>query len=338
MRRPARTHLPAPSDGLADSMMARARGQVALTTRSLSLALGLLWLLDGVLQLQPYMFTQGFARQVIAPAAGGQPSLVSSLVRWNARLISEHPVPSNALFAAVQLALGVGFLVRRTATWAIVGSVVWASGIWLFGEGLGGVLGGHTSALAGAPGAALLYVILAVAAWPGSAHQPARPDRRPSPWVIRAWAALWLGFAGLGTLPANLAPSSTARHLRDAATSVPLWLGSIDRGTASAAHALGPFGIALLVTLEGAVGLLSLGHGRMQPVAAWTGIALAGVYWMVGQSFGLVFSGQATDPSTGPLVVLLGLAAVSATRLGDRCRTRAVEWSDPAGVSHSLAA
>lgn len=321
----------------AEPIMARARQQVVLTTRSLRLALGLLWLLDGLLQLQPYMFTQGFARQVIAPAAGGQPSLVSSLVRWNARLISQHPVSSNALFAGIQLALGIGFLVRRTATWAIVGSVVWASGIWLLGEGLGGVLGGHASALAGAPGAALLYVILAVAAWPGSAH-PSRPNRRPSPWVIRAWAVLWLGFAGLGTLPANLAPSSTARQLRDAATSVPPWLGSIDRGAASAVHALGPFGVALVVTLEGAVGLLSLGHGRMRPVAMWTGIAIASVYWVVGQSVGLVFSGQATDPSTGPLVVLLGLAAVGATRLGERCRTRPVEWSDTAGVSHSLAA
>jgi hypothetical protein len=292
-------------------------GRVLIGRRPLCLALGFLWLFDGALQLQSYMFTTGFARQVIAPAASGQPPIVAGLVRWNAHLIAGNPVVCNALFATVQLALGVGFLFRRSAPWAVVCSTVWASGVWLFGEGFGGLFGGRTTALVGAPGAAVLYVVLSLAAWPGAPPETDGGDRRPAGWVLRAWAALWLGFAALGMLPANLASSSVSAQLRLNAAGAPSWLALVDRGAASAVHRLGPGAVALVVTVEGAIGLLSLSQGKVRPVAVWCGIALAGVFWLVGQSCGLIFSGQATDPNSGPLVILLGLAAAGATRPAD---------------------
>src|SRR5580658_9926501 len=85
-----------------------------MSRRRLQIALGLLWLLDGVLQLQPYMFTLGFAHNVIAPAAVGQPLVVGGAVRWSAALIAPPPAVYAALFASVQLALGIGLLVPRT--------------------------------------------------------------------------------------------------------------------------------------------------------------------------------------------------------------------------------
>jgi hypothetical protein len=260
------------------------------------------------------MFTSGFAHQIIAPAADGQPSFVAGPVHWSEHLIAAHPVPLDALFAAVQLALGVGFLFRRTVPAAIVGSVAWAAGVWVFGEGLGGLLGGQASALIGAPGAALLYILLALASWPPGASAIAGAHLRPSPWVIKAWSVLWFGFAALSVLPANIRASATLDQLQTNAAAVPSWLGGVDRGAASFFHALGPAAVALLVTLEFAVGLLSLGRGRYRQVALWTGIALSALFWMVGQSFGLLLSGQSTDPNAGPLLVVLGLAAVGATR------------------------
>ena len=44
--------------------------------RHLQIALGVLWLLDGALQAQAFMFTRGFAVHVIAPAGQGQPGVV----------------------------------------------------------------------------------------------------------------------------------------------------------------------------------------------------------------------------------------------------------------------
>src|SRR5207248_11248168 len=52
-----------------------------ITRRDLQVALGLLWLLDAALQAQPFMFTRGFATQVIAHGGQGQPGVVSAPVQ-----------------------------------------------------------------------------------------------------------------------------------------------------------------------------------------------------------------------------------------------------------------
>jgi hypothetical protein len=130
-----------------------------------------------------------------------QPLVVGGAVRWRASVIAGHPVLYGALFGAVQLALGVGLLVPRTARLAIVGSVMWASGVWFFGEGLGGIAGGGASLWNGAAGAVALYGLLAVAVWP---RPGSRGDTAPPPrWTTRTWALLWIGFGVLSVLPMN---------------------------------------------------------------------------------------------------------------------------------------
>jgi ABC-type Fe3+ transport system permease subunit len=84
-------------------------------------ALGLLWLLDGALQLQPYMFSPKFSAQVLRPAGSGQPTWVSAVVDVSARQVAGHPVAWNASFAAIQLALGAGPLLIVMAL-ALLGS------------------------------------------------------------------------------------------------------------------------------------------------------------------------------------------------------------------------
>lgn len=305
---------------LTDPRPTRAAEPIArtiLSRRSLRYTLGLLWLLDGALQLQSYMFTTGFAHQIIEPAAAGQPLFVAGPVRWNAGLIGHHPVQFDVVFAGVQLALGVGFLIPRFSRRAVAASVAWAGGVWYFGEGMGGLAGGHTTALVGAPGAALLYIVLALAAWPPAGHTEPRgltPGRASPPhWIGRVWAGLWIGFAGLNLLPGNSAPSTIAGELTANASMAPGWLASFDRWIGSGALAMGRGSGVLVVGVEVAVGLAAWQPGRLRRPAIWTGIVLAGVYWAAGQTFGQLFSGQATDPNTGPLLMLLGLAALSTT-------------------------
>ena len=299
-----------------------------LTRRRLRRVLGLLWLLNGTLQLQSFMFTKGFARDVIAPAGDGQPSFVAGPVHWNAAQIGLHPALSDSAFVGIQLALGLSLLFRRNARVTLVCSMTWAGGIWYFGEGLGGLAGGHVTALLGAPGAACLSVVLALAAWPSSVNSPERNafvrSERPPGWTRRVWAVLWVGYAVLNLLPANISPSTLGSQLNANATMVPSWLGALDRWLARDVHAVGTGATVLLVTIELAVGLLVLGDGRFKTPAIWTGVGLAALYWAAGQSFGQLFSGQATDPSTGPLLILLGLVCVSAARDVQHPRVRAL--------------
>jgi hypothetical protein len=160
-----------------------------ISRRHLQVALGLLWLLDGALQLQPFMLGTGFATQVIAPAAAGQPAFVAVPIHWEVSLIAAHPLAWDVPFAAVQLLIGLGLLVPRTTRLALAVSVPWSLGVWFFGEGLSGLASGHPSLLTGAPGSVLLYGLLALAAWPGRnpSHQA------PARWLPLAWAVLWVG-------------------------------------------------------------------------------------------------------------------------------------------------
>lgn len=290
----------------------------ALSRQSLRTVLGLIWLLDGVLQLQSFMFTKGFATGILAPSAAGQPFFVAGPVEWNARIIGTHPALFNGVFASIQLALGIGFHFRRTARLAIVSSVIWAGGVWYLGEGLGGLAGGHMTALLGAPGAAVLYIVLAMAAWPGSGRSASRDGplrrQRPPRWIVGVWVWLWVGFAALNLLPSNISSRAISSQLTGNASMVPSWLAIIDRGLASAVHASGSGAVMVTVVVELAVGLLVLSHGPLRFVALSTGITVAGLYWAVGQSFGQLFSGQATDPSTGPLIIILALAVVGTYR------------------------
>ncbi|MGH9089149.1 MAG: hypothetical protein ACRDYZ_13745 [Acidimicrobiales bacterium] len=310
-----------------------------MTRRHLRLALGALWLLDGALQLQPFMFGRGFAEQIIAPTAAGQPAFVAGPVHWSAALILAHPLALDLVFAAVQLAIGAGLLFRRTARAAVIASLGWAAGVWLLGEGLGGLAGGGATLLDGAPGAVALFGLLGLAAWPrlvadwsraGTHRSPwrtGRPgravaalfavpsdDERPGRWVPAAWAGLWALFALLRTLPGNDAAGALAGQLTGDAGSVPHWLFAAQRSIAAAVHHGGVASVAGLCALELAVGLLALRPGPVRIAAVGTGIALALLAWAVGQSFGQITSGMATDPNAGPLVALLGVTVLAARR------------------------
>jgi len=295
------------------------RVSLSLDRRGVRVALALLWFLDGALQLQPAMFTRSFADQVVAPAATGQPSWVAWLVLHSAHLVASHPFASDLGFALVQLLLGLLLLVPRTARAALVASVVWATGVWVVGEGLGGIAGGTASILTGAPGAALLYGVLALAAWPlGGATGGLGRGEPAGAWFPRIWAALWVAL-GLSTLlPANGSSSKLAGQLTQVAGTVPAWLGRVDDAVASVVRSSGPVGFALLVAVPLAVGLCGLGQGRIRRVAAWGGVVVALATWVVGESFGQLGSGSATDPNTGPLLVVAALALLGTVRGPDR--------------------
>jgi len=239
------------------------------TRRTLQTCLGLVWLLDAALQFQPYMFSRGFVTQIIAPTTAGNPTLIAAPIAWSARIMAQHIVPANTAFAVIQLAIAVGLLFRRTTKAALAASIAWAVAVWWFGEGLGGVLAG-ASPLAGLPGAVILYALIAVLLWPTEA--PSGPLGRRVPAL--AWLILWPAWL---QVPGHTLATLTAGH-----------------GQAPA------IALAALCVLTGA-GIFA---GRLTRPALILAVLLGLLIWTA-EGFGALTTGQATDPNTGPLLILL---------------------------------
>ena len=154
---------------------------------------------------------------MLAGTAAGNPAVIAKPITWNATLVDHHMVLLNAIFATIQLLLGLGIAFRPTVRVALAASILWALGVWWFGEGLGGVLSGAASPLNGAPGAVIIYALLAVLLWPADREIPApfTAARAVGAHVARAlWAVLWLSLAYFALTPDNRAPQARERHDR----------------------------------------------------------------------------------------------------------------------------
>src|SRR5271165_7269736 len=170
------------------------------------------WLrgIGAVHEFQAFMFSRGFSQMLVATAAGN-PAVIADPINWSAKIIAGHGTLTNAVFAFIQLAIGLGIAWRPTLKLALGASIVWSLGVWWFGEGLGGVLNGAGGPANGAPGAVIIYALLAVLLWPGSRDRaaPFVAGRFTGPDVARAlWLVLWGSLAYLALLPATRAPKA----------------------------------------------------------------------------------------------------------------------------------
>jgi len=282
--------------------------------RTVRVILGLMWILAGALQYQPFMFSKGFVSQIIAPAAQGQPGWIGGSITWSVHVMSHHLVFYNAFFATTQVLIGVGLLFRRSVKIALLVSFAWVLGVWWFGEGLGMLPMGMASPLTGAPGAVLLYGLVGALVWPaGSKVTRAETCRdenkgtRAAGWTAPAgrmvWATLWFLAAALWLMPTNRGASSFHDTVQSTSYG---WLGGAQHSLAdvSSGHGLG---IAIgLATVSVLIGLGVFIPATLRS-ALVVGAVLSLAYWAFGQSFGLITTGRATDINAGPLFVLLAL-------------------------------
>ena len=278
--------------------------------RALQLGLAAVWLLDGVLQFQPFMYTKAFP-QMLAASAAGNPSVIARPIIWDANLIQHHLVPLNTIFATIQLLLGLGIALRPTVRPALAASVAWSLAVWWLGEGFDGILGGTASPVEGAPGAVILYALLAVLLWPA--------DRRAeAPYVaaravgVRAaqalWLVVWLSLAFFAVTPANRAPGALSGELTDAAAGEPGWLAALDKGAAAAVAGHGLAAAAALAVAFFVIALSVLLPRRAAKAVLGLAIVVAALIWVIGQALGMILATGATDPNSGPLLILLALA------------------------------
>jgi hypothetical protein len=276
--------------------------------RALQLALAGIWLVDAMLQYQSVMFTKAFG-QMLAASADGNPAVIARPIRWDATLVEHHVVLLNALFATIQLLLGLGIAFRPTVRLALAASVAWSVGVWWFGEGLGGVLNGGASPVNGAPGAVILYALLAVLLWPAARDAPFIAARAVGARAAKAlWLVLWLSLAYFSLTPDNRAPQALNAMIAGMESGEPSWLAAIDRG---AAALVARQGLAASIVLAAALAIIAVAvylPPRLARAGLVLAIAVTAVIWVAGQDFGMILAGGATDVNSGPLLALLAVA------------------------------
>ncbi len=278
--------------------------------RVLQLALAAIWLLDAVLQYQSFMYTKAFG-QMLAATAAGNPSVIARPITWNAALVEHHLAAINTIFATIQLLIGLGIAFRPTVRLALAVSVAWSLGVWWFGEGLGGVFSGAASPLNGAPGAVIIYALLAVLLWPADRDITAQftAARAVGVHVARGlWLVLWLSLAYFTLTPGNRAPQAISGMIAGMESGNPGWLAALDRRAASLVSGQG---LAASIMLTVALVLIAVGVYLPSSAARATrvlAVVVALVIWVFGEAFGMIMAGGATDPNSGPLLVLLALS------------------------------
>ena len=289
-------------------------------------SLGLLWLFDGLLQFQPRMFGPDFVSNVLAPTLSGQPSFMHAIISFGIYLWSTNTVVTNTAAALLQIAIGVLLLFALSSKKCRFGlwiSILWGILVWLCGEGAGMLLTGDASVYTGAPGAALIYALLAAFLLCGEK-------------VTMRWYPKLAGWILVLSALLQLQPTSwTADGVQDifsmsmmdpvhAIAAAPTYLSNLF-GLYPLASNAALLGIPLLV------GLALL----LKPNRITGSIALAFLFavWWLGQDFGQLttfITGTSTDPSGAPLLALCLAPLFISLRAGERSVLNLKRAQEPA--------
>ena len=316
--------------------------RLRITRRGLQVTLGFIWLLDGLLQFQSFMYSHAFIKEVIEPTAEGQPGFIREPILTLAHFYGHDLTLWNTLSAEIQCAIGLGLILsRRTVRPALLVSYFWAFVVWWFGEGFGTILSGApVSPLMGAPGAVVLYLLIGLLVWPrdenanGVAVDGGLLGRLGGRVV---WTLVWLEAAVLWLLHVDRSKDAIKEQIAGMAEAAPHWLATSQH---SLANSLAGDGVTVATVLAVVSVVLALGVWlpRARPVALALGALLSLAYWYYGQSLGGPFwIGSATDVNTGPLLVLLAATVWPALGRAPSTARAASRVPPPRGVEVSAA-
>jgi len=289
------------------------------------------------------MFTAKFASGVISPAAAGQPPIVAGPMHFFIHIFLLHPAVFNSFAAITQLGIGGLILWKRTIRIGLVGSIGWGLFVWWIGEGLGGLFGWHTLLLMGAPGAALIYVLLAIAVFPRkSKNTNGDVTQSPAYWLVFVWPLLWLVGALYQLLPGQNSVSDVSAMVVGNRAGQPSWLATLDYHVGSFINRLGTpstsmsgihmsanqmaqmhtqpgsgyWFILLVAVVQIFIGLAVFASRSIRNIGLALGVAVSLIFWVIGQSFGNIFTGLGTDPNSAILFILLAGAVLGISGLG----------------------
>ncbi|NBV26012.1 MAG: hypothetical protein EBR99_01675 [Actinobacteria bacterium] len=311
--------------GMTSPEWSEPRGRTILRT-----GLGLLWILDGILQLQAAM-PLGLGSKILEPSKESAPTWWHGVIDGAVELWNQHPIALAQSVVWLQLGLGILLLSSSGRTSRIAGrlSAIWALIIWIV-TGFGGLFGHAPSFLFGWPGAPIFYVIAGLAVAMSA-------DRFPHVYqavVTRLLGGVLIFGAILQVLPNNGFWSNgqgnalNAMILEMTEVPQPEFLAGLGHIFAGVVRAAGP-GINIMLV----VWMMATGVGLWRTTVsgfAWPSRSLvlgSLVGWVLIQDTGL-FGGLATDPNSLILVALIAYtlspamrtAAPLALRIGPHAR------------------
>jgi hypothetical protein len=156
----------------------------------------------------------------------------------------------------------------------------------------------------------LFYAVLAVLLWPSEgSNTPFVATRTVGVSTARAiWAGMWAVLALLSVVGAGRSPQA----LRDLVAglnngSQPGWLAHIDRSAESLFLHHGATTAILLAVVCLIVALGVFLPPQITQATLVLAIVVFAIIWVAVQNFGGILAGGATDPNSGPLVILLAL-------------------------------
>jgi hypothetical protein len=306
-RAPSIARIVAPVRDTDPSRQADQWSRPLISRRGLRVTLGWLWFLDALLQLEAPNFARDFPLGDLAQSVMGAPGWENRVIFSSISPFVAHWPWWNLASALLQATIGMALILGYRVRAALLVSMAWSAAIWLIGEGLGMLPTGFAMALFGAPGAAVMYGVLAGLAWPAK-HGLSGPAVARRPWTA-CWSIYWIGSAVL-QLPFVYATGQVFRAgFQESSNGQRGILARASDGVADVVlrHPAAAAVVLGLVELLLAVGWLLDGHHPRRWLGLGIGISV--VFWVVGQGLGGMLNWGATDPGTAPLVILLALVA-----------------------------
>lgn len=267
-------------------------------TRTAQTVLGLIWVLVGALKFQSFTYGHGFI-QMLTSMEPGQPHWLSVSIGWGASAMHSDQALFATLSGLLEVGIGVGLLYRPLVKPALLASFAWAFVVWWFGEAFGMLFMNMASPLTGAPGTIDLYAFIGLMVWPNG-----RPGGLLGVRGARImWAVIWVVQAYLWLLPANSSANATANAIK-AAPSGMSWLSTVQLWATHAATGNGLVIAIVLAALSLAIGV-AVGINWRSKEFLLLAVILNVAFWVLSQGFGSLFEGNATDPDTAPLLILM---------------------------------
>ena len=280
------------------------------TYRYIRIFLGFLWVIDGVLQLQPEM-SFGFVSFVINPAVSQSPSFIGQVLRPAIELWLSHPVFLDAISGVAQIFIGMGILIYRQGKrlriflWI---SLLWSLYLWILGEAFGGIFIKGASYLTGFPGSALIYAVISILLISYSDTGALKRD------IAAFMAGLFTISTVLQAIPQygfwkaeNLFNIPSSLVINQQPLILSEWLRAI---SLSFYYHDMVWNLAFVVAMA-ATAILWIIRPK---ISALLTIIFSLFVWFVGQDFG-VLGGYGTDPNTALPVILLTIVFLLHERL-----------------------
>jgi len=297
--------------GMTSPEWSEPRGRTILRT-----GLGLLWILDGILQLQAAM-PLGLGSKILEPSKESAPTWWHGVINGAVELWNQHPIALAQSVVWLQLGLGILLLASSGRASRIAGrlSAIWALIIWIV-TGFGGLFAHAPSFLFGWPGAPVFYVIAGL----GVAMSADRFPHVYQAVVSRLLGGVLIFGAILQVLPNTTIWSNgqgnalNAMILEMTEVPQPEFLAGLGHIFAGVVRAAGP-GINIMLV----VWMMATGVGLWRTTVsgfAWPARSLvlgSLVGWVLIQDTGL-FGGLATDPNSLLLVALIAYTLSPARR------------------------